>query len=446
MNRRDWLYRLALGTSPVLINSAVNRTAAKLQPVPALSPMPGFGDGRDWFFSKRFGMFIHWGLYAIPAWHEQIQWRAGISRAEYAKLINQFNPKQFSPSRWLDLLQEAGMEYLTFTTKHHDGFCMWNTAQTDFNVMHSPYGADILGKLSDVCHERKIPLCLYYSIVDWHHPNYPNQGRHHELSKPETGDIPDWNRYMEFLKAQVKELCSNYGEIHGFWWDMNVPDYKDASVNEMIRKLQPNAVINNRGFDEGDFGTPERDDGSADKQKTRPEEACQSLGSLSWGYKKDEEYYTDKFLENSIDRYLSSGANFLLNIGPDAKGVMPSVPAATLRRIGKWYKAVHESYNKTEDISLHIKDSTINITHRENVLYVHLNKELPARSLSLRPITMLPRHAVLLNSGKQIECRLVNTPMDFPEKKLFLRLENLPVHEWCDTTAVIRLEFDNFPL
>ncbi len=181
-----------------------------------------FNDGRDWFFQKRFGLFIHWGLYAIPAWHEQLQWRGRVSRADYQKLALDFNPVRFDPDAWLDLAQAAGMEYLCVTTKHHDGFCLWDTAQTDYNVMNTPYGRDILGLLAGACHRRGVPLCLYYSVVDWHQPNYPNQDRSHELPGPAAGDEPDLDRYMAFLKAQVHELCTQYGEIHGFWWDMNV--------------------------------------------------------------------------------------------------------------------------------------------------------------------------------------------------------------------------------
>ena len=124
--------------------------------------------------------------------------------------------------------------------------------------MQSPYGRDIIGAIADACHRRGVPLCFYYSIADWHHPNYPNLGRHHELPSALPGDRPDWDAYMAFLVAQVRELCTNYGTLHGFWWDMNVPELHDPSVNAMIRGLQPLAVINNRGFDQGDFSTPER--------------------------------------------------------------------------------------------------------------------------------------------------------------------------------------------
>jgi len=149
-------------------------------------------------------MFVHWGLYAIPGWHEQMQWRGVVPRDQYGLLKDQFNPVSFNPDAWLDLMQASGMEYLCITTKHHDGFCLWDTAQTPFNVMQSPYARDIIGAISDACHRRGVPLCFYYSIADWHHPNYPNLGRHHELPSALPGDRPDWDAYMAFLVAQVR--------------------------------------------------------------------------------------------------------------------------------------------------------------------------------------------------------------------------------------------------
>ena len=408
-------------------------------------PLKKFGDGRDWFLEKRYGMFVHWGIYAIPAWHEQYQWRARIPRAEYAKLAGKWNPSKFNPAKWLDLMQEAGMKYLTFTTKHHDGFCMWDTSLTSFNTVNTPYGKDILGMLSDECHKREIPLCLYYSIVDWNHPCYPNQGRHHELQAPEPGDHPDWDKYMEFLKGQVRELCTNYGVIHGFWWDMNVPQYRDPSINNMIRRLQPNAVINNRGFDEGDFGTPERDFDSAAAEVQKLDnltEACQSVGMESWGYKADEDYYSDLHLQASIDRYLARGANYLLNTGPDALGCIPDEAASILKRLGRWYSSVKESFEDVESAPELIASKDILVTRRgENTLYLHFHRSLAGNGFKLKPLGILPRTALLLNNMKPVDCVVNLSPSDHLEQKPYLRLRNLPVNKMAGEVPVIKLEF-----
>ena len=162
--------------------------------------VPRFGDARDWWFQKRFGMFVHWGLYSIAGWHEQLEWRGGVPRAQYEKYFSQWNPKHYNPDAWLDLAQSAGMEYICFTTKHHEGFCQWDTKLTDFNVMNTPYGKDALRQLADACHRRNFPLCLYYSVADWHSPLYPNQGRTHEL-QPQPGDHPDLEKYVEFVRG-----------------------------------------------------------------------------------------------------------------------------------------------------------------------------------------------------------------------------------------------------
>jgi alpha-L-fucosidase len=405
-----------------------------------------FGDGRDWFFEKRFGLFIHWGLYSIPAWHEQHQYRLGIPRKDYEKLIHQFNPVYFEPDSWLDLMELTGMKYICLTTKHIDGFCMWDTQQTEYKVTNTPFGRDILGMLAEACHKRKVPLCLYYSVVDNHHENYPNQGRAHELPGPEKGDYPDQEKYLEFLKKQVKELCSNYGEIHGFWWDANRLGYKDSSINDMIRKLQPDAVINNRGFDEGDFSTPERDYEKDDKISfDKPVEACQSVGMESWGYRKNENYYTDGYLIRSIDRYLSRGANYLLNVGPDSTGIIPAESVVILKSIGKWYNSVKESFDHTEPASYLTTNRKVMLTKRSQILYVHLNSEPEGNAVKLRPFTDAPESAILLNNGNKVDFAVDLAPQDFKEQKAYLRLINLPTGNMCNEVLVIKLEFERLP-
>jgi len=411
-----------------------------------------FEDGRDWFFKKRFGMFVHWGLYAIPAWHEQIQWRKNMSRQEYEKLAKQFNPEKFDPEKWLDLLEEAGMEYICFTTKHHDGFCMWDTKQTDYNIMNSPYKKDIVGMLSDACHKRGIPLCLYYSVADWHQKNYPNQGRHHEIP-PQPGDNPHMEKYVDYLKAQIKELCSNYGEIHGIWWDMNVPLHCDPSVHQMIRELQPKAVINDRGFEtgrmhdisNGDFTTPERHLPDS-KAFAVPTEGCQSCGKLSWGYKSDEDFYSDKYLMQSVDKCLSMGGNYLLNIGPKANGTIQNEFVNTLKKIGLWYKSVSESFYDAEPASEFTENQEVFLTRKNNNIYVHLNPDPISNSLKLNPINIMPKKALLLNDNRELECVVDSDTQLYFNAVDALRIRNIPVNEFNNEVMVIKLEFDNLIL
>ena len=426
-------------------------TASSTASLPGTSRIAGiqpFGDGRDWFFEKRFGLFLHWGLYSIPGWHEQAQYRGRVPREEYVKLAGQWNPLGYDPDAWLDLAQEAGMEYICLTTKHHDGFCLWDTRATAYNTMNTPYGRDVLAMLADACHRRGIPLCLYYSCVDWHQPNYPNQGRHHELAGPGPDDEPDHGKYLEFVREQVRELCTNYGEIHGFWWDMNVEEHRAPSINALIRGLQPNAVINDRGYDEGDFGTPERDFflGANESPKLdRPTEACQSVGLESWGYRRDEDYYSDRHLLRGIDKYLALGANYLLNVGPDGEGHIPPEAAALLKRIGSWYSRVSESLVDVTPVSHWTANRDVLLTRRDHTLYVHLYRDPAGDAVKLKPINLAPRRATLLNTGEPVEFVVDVPPSEHAGQQPVLRLRHLPVNKMANTVLVVKLEFDELP-
>ncbi len=442
MQRRQFTSIAFAGMQQLLLGQG---SQTKTPVIPKLAPR--FGDGRDWWFERRFGMFVHWGLYSINGFHEQEQWRARVGRSEYEKLMKRWNPVKFNPDAWLDLAVEAGMKYICLTTKHHDGFCLWETKQTSYNTMNTPYGKDVLKMLADACHRRKMPLCLYYSIADWHHPNYPNQGRHHELP-PQPGDEPNLMKYIGFLREQVRELCTNYGEIHGFWWDMNVDQHVDSSINNMIRKLQPKAVINNRGYDDGDFGTPERDYDKGGEESfsfDRRTEANQSVGMESWGFRNDEDFYADRHLLRSIDKYLARDANYLLNVGPMASGEIPQRAADILRRIGQWYRAVKESVEGCVPASHLTANKNVLLTRKGNTLYVHSHREAQGDSVKLKPFNLRPRRATLLNTGTPVDFGMDMVPSDHAEQKGYLRLRGLPVNEMANTLLVVKLEFDSLP-
>jgi alpha-L-fucosidase len=449
MNRREFIKAGSMALSGAGLAPAANRV---FRPGGAFAaavdgPAPRFGDGRDWWFQKRFGLFVHWGLYAINGFHEQEQWRRRVPREEYVRLAARWNPTKFDPDAWLDLLQAAGMRYVCLTTKHHDGFCLWDTKATRFNTVNTPYGRDVVRLLADACHRRRVPLCLYYSIADWNHPNYPNQGRHHELP-PQPQDSPDFGKYLDFLRAQVRELCTNYGEVSGFWWDMNVEKHVDPSINTMIRHLQPTAVINDRGFDPGDFGTPERDYDAAGEEVpvfTRRTEACQSVGVESWGYRDGESYYSDRHLLRSIDKYLARDANYLLNVGPAADGTIPAEPAAILRRIGAWYRAVGESFEGATPASTLTANRNVLLTRKSDTVYVHLHRDPVSDAVKLAPLARVPRRATLLNTGEPIVCVADMAPSDHLTQAACLRLTGLPVNALADTVLVAKLEFDGDP-
>jgi alpha-L-fucosidase len=432
----------ALSAQAVDSGTASHSDRGKAQTAPKLAPR--FGDERDWWFQKRFGMFVHWGIYSINGWHEQDQWRRRIPRADYVRLAQRWNPVKFNPNAWLDLAEAAGMQYLCITAKHHDGFCLFESQYTDYHSVNTPYRKDVIRLLAEACHRRNFPLCLYYSIADWHHPNYPNQGRHHELP-PQAGDEPDLAKYTEYVKGQIRELCTNYGELHGIWWDMNVDKRVDRSVNAMIRQLQPKAVINDRGYDEGDFGTPERDfssEGEALLSFPKRTEACQSVGKESWGYRLDEDYYTDRHLIRSIDKYLARDANYLLNVGPAPDGTIPKPASGILKRIGKWYHAVKESFAGTVPCSHLTTNREVLLTRKDNTLFVHLLQDPITEAVHLKPLATLPKKATLLNTGQPVKCSVEVVPSGHKEPQAWLRLRKLPVNEMANTVLVVKLEFD----
>ena len=419
-------------------------------------PQP-FGDDRDWFFARRFGLFVHWGLYALHAWHEQEQFRYPVPRGEYAHLREQFNPVDFNPDQWLDLAQAAGMSYLTFTTKHIDGFCLFDSAHTDYKVTNTPYGRDVLAMLAEACHRRDMALCLYYSIADMHHPNYPNAGRSYELPAPEPGDEPDQDKYLAYVEAQVRELCTNYGPIHGFWWDANMLGYHDPRFRELIRSLQPAAVINGRGFDgvwpadePGDFNTPERDYAGADAGEellayTRPTGACQAVGTQSWGYRAEEDYYADAYLIRSLAKVLAKGGNYLLNLGPMANGCFPEEAVRMLSVIGRWFQAVREAFEGTVPASHLTSNRQVLLTRRGNTLYVVMHQPPVSTAVVLAPLRRTPVRATLLNTGEPVATRVDRLPERYLDPAPCLRLYNLPVNRYPDTALVAKLEFEGEP-
>jgi alpha-L-fucosidase len=399
----------------------------------------------DTFFSRRLGLFVHWGIYAIPGWQEQHQLRLKMPRAEYAKLAAQFNPTNFDPDAWIDLAEAAGMTYLVFTTKHLDGFCLWDTETTDFNVVHTPYRRDILAELAEACQRRGMPLGLYFSAIDHHCPFYPNRGQGHELAGPEPGDTPDWERFVGYMEGQIRELCTRYGKLAAFWWDSgNEIGLPAPHLNQLIRELQPGILINNRGLtNDGDFSTPERDfhpEFDAQARFTKPVEACQAVGAESWGWRTEEDYFTDHFLLGEIDRVLARGGNYLLNVGPKPDGSIDAESARILKNIGVWYRSVRESLTGVETVEGIATEPAVPVTRRGNTIYLHLYRSLNVRRLLLPGITTLPEHATLLNDGRPIHCSTELLPWRHQTGECPLRLCDLPANDYAGSVMVIRLD------
>ena len=395
---------------------------------------------------NRFGMFIHWGLYAIPAVHEQVLARGDWRHEDYEALAGQFNPVLYDPDEWVRLAAEAGMRYICFTAKHHDGFCLWDTKQTDYNVMHTPYGRDTLYMLAEACAKHGMDLSIYYSIPDWHHPAAYNPLSSHQWKAKDPGH-PDMAAYIAFVKAQVRELLTGYGKIYSFFWDIP-PQIEDPSVNALVRSLQPGILINDRGFDRGDFATPERTVPEGDRF-TAMTEACQSVGAESWGYRAEEDYFTARHLMSSVDKIMAMGGSYLLNAGPTAEGVIPEKSRELLRRIGRWYNRAAEGLENTEaparTYTLRGREPCI-VTERGGSTYFHFWRGLDTTALTFLDEDLpTPARATLLNNGAALTLRYGTLPTlmdpDHVARRKVWSVADIPADDIPDEPPVIRVEW-----
>ncbi|MEW5983516.1 MAG: alpha-L-fucosidase [Acidobacteriota bacterium] len=324
----------------------------------------------DWWREARFGLFIHWGLYAIPAgaWNgrtdhgEWIRHTAQIPIDVYDRLQARFNPATFDPDAWVRMAKQAGMKYIVITTKHHDGFALFDSKVSDFDVMATPYGRDIVRQLADACAREGIRLGLYHSIMDWHHPDYLPRRPWEADSRP--GEGAEFDRYVAYMKAQVRELLTNYGPIGIMWfdgqWEGTWTNERGRDLYEFVRSLQPSIIVNNRvgraggdfGLDRdqgqiGDFGTPEQEI-PATGVPGLDWETCMTM-NRNWGYNQsDKDFKSTKDLIRRLVDIASKGGNFLLNVGPTAAGEFPPESVERLREIGEWMAAHGESIHGTQ--------------------------------------------------------------------------------------------------
>lgn len=392
---------------------------------------------------NKLGMFIHWGPYAEYGLHEQALARHGLPFEEYEKTAMAFNPTDYNPEEWVLLAKSAGMKYICFTTKHHDGFCMWDTKQTDYNIMNTPYQKDVLKMLADACQKHGVLLSLYYSNPDWHHENAYNPNSTHQWAcrQQEKSDLV---KYREFIKAQIKELLTNYGKIYTLFWDIP-PHIEDKSLNELVRSLQPDILINDRGWDEGDFSTPEREvpDGNRFARMT---EACQSVGKQAWGYRTDEDYYSLKYLKESIAKIMAMGGSYLLNVGPMANGKIPEKAKQMIASIGDWYNRLGGALENHEStpFPVEIVRTPCIATQKDGKTYLHLYEGCYCSAIIFAQTPpSLPKKAVLVNDGRELRIRYEFLPRywDYvtPGNPVALSIADIPCDEFASEPMVIEL-------
>ncbi len=261
----------------------------------------GIDENLKWFYKVRFGMFVHFGLYALLERGEWVMYHENIPRAEYEKLADEFNPVNFNAEEWVNLALDAGARYLVVTTKHHDGFCLFDSELTDYKITNTHFKRDLIGELTTACQQQDLRIIYYYSQPDWHHPSYVHhKGAFKDLDNPPETDCPDWSAYQWYLRGQVEELCTKYGKIDGIWFDgshKTVEEWQGQELYQMIKKHQPQAVVNDRAR-YGDFFTPERS--LPDNLRGYMFEACQSVSPEAWGYQGDTALYSVPYLLKSM--------------------------------------------------------------------------------------------------------------------------------------------------
>lgn len=315
------------------------------------------------FRHDRFGMFIHWGLYAIPARGEWVRSTEQIPPENYEYLQYEFDPVHYDPRKWARLAKQAGMRYAVLTAKHHDGFCLFDTKTTDFNAM-AACGRDLVREFVEAFRAEGLGVGLYYSLLDWHHPDYPHYGdRHHPLRNDptQTNEHRDFNRYLDYMHEQIREICTNYGKIDILWFDFSYDEmrgeaWRATELVEMVRSLQPDVIMDNRlevsgeGFGSlitdhptvysGDFVSPEQiipPEGIRDSAGNLvPWEACITMNN-NWGYcAQDHHFKPADMLIRKLVECVSKGGNLILNVGPDATGEIPRQSEEILESIGRW--------------------------------------------------------------------------------------------------------------
>lgn len=397
----------------------------------------------EWFKEVKFGMFIHWGVYALLGKGEWIRTVDQIPEEEYQKLPPKFNPTKFDPNEWADLAKQAGCKYMVFTTKHHDGFCMWDTKTTDYKVTNTPYGKDVL-KMVDKAFEKKgLRAGHYFSVMDWHNPDYLPRLQWEEEQRPADGADP--KRFVKYMQAQIKEIVSGDYDPFVLWYDggwMNAPtEYNAVETNAMVRKLNPDILINDRMFTKEDLTTPEQripPTGMKDAEgNPLLWEACITMTGHWWGYDKHEKQFkTSEYLIRMLVDIVSKGGNLLLNIGPKPDGTIQKEFVARLRDIGKWMDKYSEAIYGTTPSPFNLLPFYGRVTTKGDKLYVHVFDWPGDLTVRLPNLQNEVKRAYLLEPGKPALASerdgadwLVKLPKKAPNKVasvLVVELEGAP--------------------
>jgi alpha-L-fucosidase len=403
----------------------------------------------SWHVHDRFGLFIHWGIYAGGARGEWLKKSERMTDQEYQPYFDNFNPDLYDPREWARLAKNAGMKYFTITTKHHDGFCLWDTKLTDYKSTNTPYGKDLLKPMVKAFRDEGLHACFYHSLIDWHHPQFTIDQFHPRSPWPNIEKFPELNKnrdmakYRQYLHGQIKELMTEFGEIKMAWFDFSYvspegfpnklkEDWDSEKLEKMVRTLQPGIMINNRLDLPGDpdFATPEQYQPNEwpanDQGKKLVWEACQTF-SGHWGYSRDEEGWKSvpMLIWMLIDT-VSKGGNLLLNVGPTGRGEFDQRAVEALEGMGKWMRVNSRSiYGCTQSEFTPPADSRY--TQNGKHLFLHLIK-YPFRHVYLPGLKSKVAYARFLHDASEIKIitapdNMAHPDLNVPGGEDHLRLE-----------------------
>ncbi len=378
-------------------------------------PAPENMKAREWFQDAKFGMFIHWGVYSVLGDGEWVMNTQKIDKQIYQKLPAFFNPIGYDPKEWVSLAKAAGMKYITITSKHHDGFAMWDSKLTDWDIVdRTPYGKDVIKMLAEECKRQGIKLFFYHSHLDWFQENYfPRGNTGQTAGRPDSGD---WYKYLDYMDGQLTELLTNYGEIGGIWfdghWDKKDSDWRLEKTYSLIHSLQPACLIGNNHhlapFDGEDFQMFEKDlpgqktTGFNPEQKIGelPFETCETMNN-SWGFNlQDKNYKSTRNLIHYLVKAAGYNSNFLLNVGPMPNGKIQPEFVSTLKEVGAWIEKYGETVYGTRGGPVTPRSWGVT-TQKGNKIYVHLldpednNLLLPDFGKKVKGITVFSTGAKL---------------------------------------------------
>lgn len=383
---------------------------------------------KEAFRDDKFGLFIHWGVFSIMGDGEWVMNNQNITVKNYTRLRDFFNPQNFNAAEWVSMAKNAGMKYITLITRHHDGFSMWDTKQTDFNIMNTPFKKDVVKMIADECHKQGLKIFFYYSLLDWRRDDYPyTTGRTGQKSGRTA--TPDYNSYLQFTKNQLTELLTNYGAVSGIWfdghWDQTAPEgqadrssrinWKYDEIYGLIHNLQPQCMIGNNHhlspFPGEDFQMFEKDlpgqntSGlSFQKPSELPLETCETMNN-SWGFNiKDTTYKSVNQIIHYLVNAAGRNANFLLNVGPMPNGVIQPEFMDTLAAVGKWLQQYGESIYGTRGGRMFPKNWGV-VTMKNKIVYVHVLNKPSDATITVEGIEGKIVSAKVMNTGKELKLK-----------------------------------------